>query len=117
MNLPDTCNDNSNEYERLNMTPQDILKTEIYKELTHRHGEIIGGQKLMHILGFSTTSALYQAMKRNTLGLSVFYVEGRRGKFALTIDIAEWLISHREKTKTQIFKEIPTQFQSKIKKI
>lgn len=95
------------------MIPTDALETELYKTLSSRYGEMIGGDKLRLVLGFSSLSALCQAISRDTLGLPVFHVTGRRGRFALTIDVADWLTTKRQAAKLHASKPIPIQFQSK----
>ena len=64
----------------------------IIQELSSRYGELIGGDRLRHVLGFPTLASLKQALRRKTLTLPTFFIEGRRGRFALTSDVARWLI-------------------------
>lgn len=96
------------------MIPNDVLESTLYQTLSSRYGEMIGGDKLRLVLGFSTLAALCQAISRGTLGLPVFHVAGRRGRFALTVDVADWLITNRQAAKFHVSKSIPAQFQSKI---
>lgn len=45
------------------------------------------------VAGFRSAEALKMATKRGRLGFKVFLIPGRRGKFALTADVAAWLES------------------------
>ncbi len=74
----------------------DIYQTGLYRELSSKYGEIIGGAKLAHVLGYSTVAAFRKALERDTLNLPVFSVEGRSGRFALTSDVAHWLLMSRK---------------------
>lgn len=60
-------------------------------ELVARHGEVVGGDGLRLVLGFPTIDAMKRAIARGTLPLPTFFVPGRRGRFALTVDIAKYL--------------------------
>jgi len=46
-------------------------------------------------LGYSTDAAFRQSIARNTTPIPVFRIENRKGKFALTKDLAEWLMAKR----------------------
>lgn len=94
------------------MQPSEIFKTDMYLEFAARYGEIMGGSHLRKALGFSSTAAFCKALERNTLDLAVFYVAGRRGRFALTIDVVEWLLAKRAATGSNTKKVVPTQFQT-----
>ena len=48
---------------------------------------------LRHVLGFRTQATLRYAIANDSLSLSTFAMDGRRGRFALTIDVAAWLAS------------------------
>lgn len=65
---------------------------EMKKEsLSKVYGPLIGGKDLVNILGFRTAAAFRQAWRLNRLGLKIFAIEGRRGRFAYTADIEVWL--------------------------
>lgn len=85
----------------------------LYQELSDKHGEMIGGAKLAHVLGYASCAALCKALERDTLKLSVFHVSGRSGRFALTIDVAHWLINCREQAKFNLPREVPVQLRNK----
>ena len=95
------------------MTPSEIFQTSLYQELSVKHGEMIGGAKLAHVLGYSTASAFCKALERETLNLAIFHVEGRSGRFALTADVALWLINNRAQAQRHPPKPMPVQLQAK----
>ena len=51
----------------------------------------MGGEALRAALGFPTTGAMRRALARGALPVPVFQMEGRRGRFALTKDVAGWI--------------------------
>ncbi|MBD8882310.1 hypothetical protein IHE49_17645 [Rhodanobacter sp. 7MK24] len=72
-------------------TPQSLGEYRL--ELTTLYGPLIGGRELGRVLGFSTQEAFRQAVKRGNMPVRTFAINGRRGKFAATADIAAWLWS------------------------
>lgn len=77
------------------------LAQEIERELYERHGATLGGPPLYRALGFPTAAAMRQAVSRGRMPVSLFDIEGRRGRFALTREVARWLASCRTKGLTQ----------------
>lgn len=65
--------------------------TDLYALLLARHGELMDAQALMELFKFGST----RSFRRNALKLpvSIFRVAGRRGWFARTRDVAQWLQS------------------------
>jgi hypothetical protein len=63
--------------------------------LTQTLGPVVGGSALSRALGFRTQAAFRKAKQRGRLPIATFEVEGRRGRFAATSDIAAWLWSKR----------------------
>lgn len=59
--------------------------------LTRALGAVVGGGDLSRALGYRTQAAFRQALARDRLPVRVFEIEGRRGRFARTGDIARWL--------------------------
>lgn len=94
------------------MQPSEIFKTDMYLEFSARYGEVMGGSHLRKALGFSSSAAFCKALERNNLDLAVFYVAGRRGRFALTIDVVDWLLAKRAATVSSTKKAVPIQFQT-----
>lgn len=58
-------------------------------------GAIVGGEALSRALGYPTQDAFRKACKRDRLPVATFELEGRRGRYASTVDIATWLWSVR----------------------
>lgn len=67
--------------------------------LLNRYGPLLGGNELVSILGFKTKAAFYRSIRMNTLGVEVFNIAGRKGKFALTENVANWLNTFNESTR------------------
>lgn len=60
-------------------------------ELPRRYGPIMGGKDLFQALGFHNGQAFRQALRQGKLGVRVFNLPARQGKFALTAEVAAWL--------------------------
>lgn len=69
------------------------------RDLLARYGTpLLGGDDLRSALGYPSGEALRQAISRSTVPVPVFAVAHRRGKFALTKDVAVWLAKLRQGT-------------------
>ncbi len=77
------------------------------QDLSRRYGEVIGGRTLWHVLGYNTLAAFKQAIARGALTLPTFFIAGRKGRFALTSDVAEWLLECRAKAGKPRQAEVP----------
>jgi hypothetical protein len=77
------------------------LAQEIERGLHERHGPMLGGAALYRALGFPTAAAMRQAVARGRVPVPLFDIENRRGRFALTRDVALWLASCRTKSLAQ----------------
>jgi hypothetical protein len=64
--------------------------------LIRNFGAMIGGRDLREALGFKSATAFCRAVREGRLPIPVFEVSGRRGRFALATDVAEWLVKRRE---------------------
>lgn len=60
-------------------------------KLISRFGPLLTGQDLYSAIGYKTYSAFHRGQQRGEIGVHVFRIAGRRGWFALTVDIAKWL--------------------------
>lgn len=58
-------------------------------------GATVGGVALTRALGYPSQDAFRKAHQRGRVPVTTFEVEGRRGRFALTIDIASWMWRQR----------------------
>ena len=61
------------------------------KRLLSTHGELIGGLPLARCMGFRTARAFQVAAQRGHLPIETFALPGRRGRFARTFQVAQWL--------------------------
>ncbi|AVO30393.1 TPA: hypothetical protein ACOEBE_000513 [Stenotrophomonas maltophilia] len=73
--------------------PEAAVSTELSRELLERHGELMGGSDLQRNLGFPNGRTFGRAVQRELLPVRTFPLPGRRGLFAKTRDVAEWLNS------------------------
>lgn len=73
-----------------------MLFNEIRGNLFSRYGELIGSRDLWRVMGYPSQVALQRAYLRGTVGLKLFEIENRRGRFALTTEVANWLVQQRQ---------------------
>lgn len=79
-------------------TPEESLASEIFEDLKNKYGFLMSGNDVAKQLGFKSTEAFRQAICRNKLSIPVFTIPYRKGKFAYSKDVAQWLASlHRQK--------------------
>lgn len=71
-------------------TVQDIEQI-LQTQLLERYGPTLSGRDLSQALGFPSPTAFRQAALRGRLPVPVFQVPHRRGRFALTHEVAAWL--------------------------
>lgn len=71
------------------------LATELENDLLKLYGPVITGEELIKALGYVSKAAFRQSMVRKTVPVQLFEIEGRRGKFALTKDVACYLAERR----------------------
>ena len=64
---------------------------ELEEKLMCQFGPVIGGADLRQALGFRSAVTFRRAVRQEKLPVRVFELEGRKGWFALTTDIAAWL--------------------------
>lgn len=67
------------------------LAGELRDSLTKLYGPLLSSRELWKIFGYSSPAAYRQARARKSLPVGEFEIEGRRGYFALTYDVAQWL--------------------------
>ena len=65
-------------------------------DLARRYGPMIGGKDLIQVLGYRNGQTFRQAVRQGRLGIRVFNLPARQGKFALTADVAAWIQSVSE---------------------
>ena len=66
---------------------------DLFGDLVGRHGPILGGKDLFQALGYNNGQAFRQALRQDRLGVRVFNLPGRQGKFALTAEVADWVLT------------------------
>lgn len=71
------------------------LTKELEVDLLALYGPTMFGRPLYKALGYGSSDAFRQAVSRKTIPVPIFPIEKRRGKFALTKDIAFWLAKQR----------------------
>lgn len=90
------------------MSPNDLLGKDanglerLRADLLNQYGVMLDHLELRKVLGYRTASAFQRAITLGRLGVPVFNVPGRRGKFAFSSDVAEWLWRARKNTDTDI---------------
>jgi hypothetical protein len=62
------------------------------ERLVKQYGPMLGGTELRSILGYRAASTFNRAKRLNLIGVHIFQLPNRRGSFALTTDVADWLI-------------------------
>jgi hypothetical protein len=79
--------------------PEDLelraLKRELERRLTVENGSLMTGQVLRRELGFNSRGAFERARAKGRIGVKIFTLYGRRGKFAMTRDVADFLARSR----------------------
>lgn len=70
-------------------------KFELIADLTEKYGEILGMDVLKKVIGYKTIAALKYAIREDRLGIKTFFINGRRGRFVMTRDVAEWMVNSR----------------------
>lgn len=66
--------------------------TSLTETLIKEFGPLLGGEALRRALGYRSASAFRRALRLNHIEVRVFPVSGRKGKYALTTDVAAWLM-------------------------
>src|SRR5688572_30918238 len=59
------------------------------------HGPLLAGDVLVKALGYSSSGALRQASLRNMAPVTLFSVPQQKFKYALSAEVAEWLVQQR----------------------
>ena len=71
-------------------------EAELRASLVAIYGAVVGGKELARALGFRTQSAFRKALDRGALSVPLFQLPGRRGRFALSTELATWLWKQRQ---------------------
>lgn len=68
------------------------VEKELYEKLYSKNGPLMWGSVLIKTLGYSNSAAFRQSVYRGKCPVKVFDVDGRKGKYAYTLDVANWLV-------------------------
>lgn len=68
-----------------------ISRCQITSDLAVEHGALLDAAATAKALGFKSSDALRQARRDGRLPISMFRIPGRRGWFAATQAVIEWL--------------------------
>jgi len=74
-----------------------VTESVLRRELHELSGPLLGGEELRRALGFRSAASFERAVRLRTLALKIFTLESRRGRFALTADVAAWLFAQSQK--------------------
>lgn len=85
---------------------EDPLFEQIHESLLARFGDLIGARDLWRVMGYPSQVALQRAYSRGKVDLALFEIEHRRGRFALTSEVAAWLIQQRKSIETNVERNI-----------
>lgn len=78
-----------------------VVASSLHRDLLDKYGPLVGGRELCRLLGFPTLGAFRQSWRRGQLPVPVFTIPHRRGGYALTADIAAWLVALRGAADTE----------------
>lgn len=67
------------------------------KWLLSEHGPTVRGSNLAKLLGYANGDAFRHAVSRGVLPVNTFFESGKRGRCALTKDIATWIVQTEER--------------------
>jgi hypothetical protein len=81
---------------KASIEPAGPSEAELTASLVATYGAIVGGKELARALGFRTQSAFRKALDRGALSVTIFQIPGRRGRFALSTELATWIWRQRQ---------------------
>lgn len=74
---------------------EESLFRELESKLYEEHGPMMFGDALRKALGYRSGDAFRQAASRGTVPIHTFRIETRKGRFAMTNEVASWLAKQR----------------------
>lgn len=80
----------------------DDLKSRMFE----KYGPTITGDDLYQMLGFETYEAFHRARKLNQFSIKLFKLENRRGWYALTEELAEWIYDQANRNDQEVKNEL-----------
>lgn len=72
-----------------------LLRAALENDLITRYGPVLTGDVLIQALGYISKDAFRQSVIRKTVGVQLFEMDNRRGKYALTTEVASYLAEKR----------------------
>ena len=69
------------------------FKKETYNKLYEEYGPLMWGEPLYKTLGYNNNTAFRQSVYRKKCPVDVFEIDGRKGRYAHTHEVAAWLAS------------------------
>ena len=76
------------------------LGNELEADLLKLYGPVLNGENLTKSLGYVSREAFRQSVVRETVPVPIFKMEGKRGYYALTKDVAMYLAKARNDSKS-----------------
>lgn len=73
------------------MNPMTNSSHAVERYLLEQHGLLLTGRALWKSIGFQSASAFRRAASRGALPVRTFKIEGRKGLFAYSSEVAEWI--------------------------
>lgn len=71
------------------------LMTQLVKDLQRQYGTVLKGEGLWRTLGFGSRSSFQRAIEARLVPVPLFPMQGNRGLYALTRDVAQHLTALR----------------------
>lgn len=71
------------------------LAAALEQDLLNRYGLLVTGEALIKELGYISKAVFRQSLVRKTVPVPVFELDNRRGRYALSKDIAAYLAKKR----------------------
>ncbi len=85
--------------EKNEATQLNELRAALEKDFFELYGPLLTGEELIKALGYKSKAAFRQSVVRKTVPVQLFEIENRRGKYALTKEVACYLAERRYSSK------------------
>lgn len=82
-------------------TEKEDLARSIERYLFDEYGPLLTGESLRKTLCYPSLEAMHVAILKGQAPGFIFSINNRRGKFALAMDVANWIAEHRYSTNEQ----------------
>ena len=89
-----------------NYAKGEASSTDFVALMLAEYGPLLSGDVLVNALGFPTSAAFWQARRCGRVQVRTFRIEGRRGTFALTSDVAAWLLAAADNLSGETVREL-----------